>query len=81
MNEVSICMSRDIICRKKGHLLSDIVVWEKRVETERMERGKRVFPDKKDSLLVIADPTPDPFPDSWGKEVCRMLYKVTGRRK
>ena len=39
------------------------MVLEKRVGTERMDRGKRVVPDKKDPLLIIVDPTPDPFPD------------------
>lgn len=42
-----------------------------------MERGKRGVPDKKDPLLVIVDPTPDPFPDRWEKEVCLMLCKLT----
>jgi hypothetical protein len=34
-----------------------------------MERGKRGVLDKKDPLLVIVDPTPDPFHDRWEKEV------------
>ena len=65
------------ITYKWWYLLEDTVAFEKRLGTDRIERGKKWDPDIKDPLVLTdpnprpnPDPDPDPLPDRLVKELC-----------